>query len=73
MRLGRWVSAPHMQRASPQDLQLLHSNERAFCWLADGIDKWVRCCIYSTRLVLLQQGMPIFYMSALQSVLLAKL
>ncbi len=70
-RLGHWASAPHMQRASPQDLQLIHSNERSFCGPAGGIDEWVRCCIYSTRLVLLraahqpQQGMPIFYTSAL--------
>jgi hypothetical protein len=70
-RLSRWASAPHMQRTRPQDLQLLHSNERAFCRPASGIDEWVRCCIYSTQLVLLrtahqpQQGIPIFYTSAL--------
>jgi hypothetical protein len=70
-RLGRWALALHTQRTSPQDLQLLYSNERAFCRPAGGIDEWVRCCIYSTRLVLLraahqpQQGLPIFYTSAL--------
>ncbi len=53
-RLGRWASAPHTQRASLQDLQLLHSNRHAFCGLAGGINEWVRCCIYSTWLVLLR-------------------
>jgi hypothetical protein len=52
-RLGCWVLALHTQCASPQDWQLLHSNERAFYGPADGIDEWVRCCIYSMRLVLL--------------------
>jgi hypothetical protein len=43
MRLGRWALAQYTQRASPQDLQLLHSNERAFYGPAGGIDEWVRC------------------------------